>query len=343
MNSKIIQKFVCPKTGSAASSFDVDKSAGDNIIEGSVHFNDKSYPIIDGIPHFTTDDDLIKDARFARDYYAQIAETYDENVDITFSLYNEDESVIRNRMIDLLNLKPNDSVLEVSAGTGKDSELISDRLDDNGEIVCFDISPEMLKQVSNKLKGKKPSHAVVVGTAVDLPFKNDAFDALYCFAGIGHFPNKKKALKEMARVVKPGGKVVFSEKNIPPWLRKTEYAKILINNNPMFADDNPLDILPIEARNAGIRWILGNVHYVVDYEVGIGEPQGNFDLVLPGARGGTFNTRYYGKLEGVTKDTKQLALKARDILGLSMHDWLNELITKEAKRIIDENEMDKKK
>ena len=66
----------------------------------------------------------------------------------------------------------------------------------------------------------------------------------------------------MSRVVKKGGKVVFCEKNVPPWLKNTTYGKILINHNKMFNLNNPLELIPIEARNVGIRWILGNVHYV---------------------------------------------------------------------------------
>ncbi|MFN9518130.1 MAG: class I SAM-dependent methyltransferase, partial [Bacteroidota bacterium] len=156
--------------------------------------------------------------------------------------------------------------------------------------------------------------------------------ALYCFAGVGHFPSIEKGLKEMARVLKPGGKVVFAEKNVPLWLRETTYGKILINNNPMFAYDAPLKNIPVEARQVGIRWIIGNVHYVVDYIVGVGEPIGNFDLELPGERGGTFNTRYYGKLDGVTNEAKEIAIKQAKENNTSLHKWLDTLIKDSASR-----------
>jgi len=92
-----------------------------------------------------------------------------------------------------------------------------------------------------------------------------------------------------------------------------------------------LEILPTTVRNAGIRWILGNVHYVVDYTVGEGEPKGNFDLELPGARGGTFNTRYFGKLEGVTPEAKELCVRAAASCGMSVHDWLDSIVKERAK------------
>ncbi len=330
-----ISKLICPKTKSELKLNIGYISEGENIIEGELVNKDGCcYKIIEGIPDFTTESDLVGDAAFARNYYAGIAHTYDENVDITFKLYNEDEYDIRNKMIDLLELKPNSKVLEVSAGTGKDSEIIASRLSNEGELFCLDISPEMLKYAKNRLKNVSVPFELICGTAITLPFETNSFDALLCFAGVGHFTDSKKGLSEMARVVKPGGKVVFCEKNVPLWLRDTLYGKILISNNPMFADEAPLEHIPVEARDLCIRWINGNVHYVVDYIVGKGEPNGNFDLELPGERGGTFNTRYFGKLEGITPETKKLAINAREKLGISMHKWLDDLIKDEAKKII---------
>jgi hypothetical protein len=105
----------------------------------------------------------------------------------------------------------------------------------------------------------------------------------------------------------------------------------------MFADPNPLALIPVEARNVGIRWILGNAHYVVDYTVGVGEPIGNFDLELPGHRGGSFNTRYFGKLEGVTEETQKLYEKAAKKSGMSLHKWLDSTIKEKALNDLNED------
>lgn len=335
MNKSNLSKLRCPNTGSILEFKSIEQGTGDEVVNGVItNTEGQEYKITNGIIDFTTEADMVGDAGFARKYYAQISETYDDNVDITFTLYKEDENDIRNRMIDLTNIKPGDNILEVSAGTGKDSILLAERLKGEGQLFSLDISPHMLAHAKAKLSESDTSSEFVCASAVSLPFDNNQFDALYCFAGVGHFPNKAKALKEMARVVRPGGKVVFCEKHVPVWLRNTEYGKILINNNPMFADEDPLKLIPVEARDVGIRWINGNVHYVVDYTVGIGEPTGNFDLQLPGARGGSFNTRYFGKLEGVTPETKALAQKAREKTGLSMHEWLDQLIKSESEKIL---------
>ena len=329
-------KYRCPISGDKLELDKSSKISAGKIIEGilvSRNINRK-YFIKGGCADFITPEQEIKGAAFARKYYSEIAKTYDENVHITFELYNENELDIRNRMIDLLKLKPNYKVLEVSAGTGKDSEIIASRLNKDGGLWLLDISPDMLAYNMERLKNVEIPIEHVVASACAIPFAENSFDALYCFAGVGHFPDLQKGLKEMARVVKPGGKVVFCEKNVPEWLRETEYGKICINNNPMFADPVPLKFIPVEARDVGVRWINGNVHYVFDYTVGIGEPKGNFDMELPGIRGGSFKTRYYGKMEGITSETKKLAFEAQKLTGKSMHKWLDDIIRKEAKKII---------
>ncbi|WP_347175249.1 class I SAM-dependent methyltransferase [Polaribacter uvawellassae] len=338
MKVKNISIYKCPLTGCKLEFIENSETVikEGKIIEGILFSKEanRNYSIRNGCVDFITPEQEIKGAAFAREYYSQIAKTYDENVHITFELYKEDELEVRTSMIDLLNLSPEHKILEVSAGTGKDSELISKRLGAKGGHWILDISPDMLAFNMERMKDVDIPTEHIVASACELPFEDNSFDALYCFAGVGHFPDLPKGLKEMARVVKPGGKVVFSEKNVPEWLKETTYGKICVNNNPMFNDPVPLKHIPVEARNVGVRWINGNVHYVFDYTVGEGEPEGNFDMELPGHRGGTFNSRYYGKLEGVTNETKKLAIEARKKLGISMHQWLNELIKNESEKIL---------
>jgi len=332
MRTSSVATYRCPETGAELKLEEGATVVDGDIVAGSLSGGARPYAIAGGIPNFAPDETLRGTAKFARDYYSTIADTYDENVHITFDLYGVEEQDIRERMIDLLHLKPASRVLEVSAGTGKDSELISKRLGPDAEIWLVDISPDMLSKAKKRLGGNHVPTEIAVGNACALPFSDDSFDALYCFAGIGHFPDQRAGLAEMARVVKPGGRVVFCEKNVPPWLRDTTYGKILINNNPMFADPVPLDLIPVSARDVGFRWIMGNVHYVVDYTVGEGEPVGQFDLELPGHRGGTFNTRYYGKLEGVTPEAKALFQKAAAKSGKSLHKWLDDVVRDAARR-----------
>jgi hypothetical protein len=124
---------------------------------------------------------------------------------------------------------------------------------------------------------------------------------------------------------------------MPPWLRETEFGRILMNSNPHYRYDLPLEHLPVEARNVSLRWIIGGVFYVFEFEVGIGEPTAAYDFAIPGPRGGTHRTRYYGHLEGVAPDVKALAQKARAKSGKSMHAWLNETVRRAAEAELDDD------
>jgi ubiquinone/menaquinone biosynthesis C-methylase UbiE len=325
MKRDAVNVYRSPLTGNSLR-LDEQLADGDSVSIGQLSSGSEVFRIEDGMPFFAKTEELGGTAAFARGYYREIAETYDANVRITFDLYNEEELEVRNSMVSLLRLTRDSKVLEISAGTGKDSSLIASNLGADAELWLLDISPHMLQFAREKLSAFAIRSELAVGDACYLPYCDAYFDALYCFAGVGHFTDQRRAFAEMARVVKPGGRVVFAEKNVPPWLRGTEYGKILINNNPMFADENPLALLPASVRKAGIRWILGEVHYVVDFTVGEGAPKGNFDLELPGHRGGTFNTRYFGRLEGVTPDAKALCEKAASARGLSLHKWLDDVV-----------------
>lgn len=119
---------------------------------------------------------------------------------------------------------------------------------------------------------------------------------------------------------------------MPQWLRDTEFGKVLMNSNPHYKFDLPLDYLPVEARNVRIDWIIGGVFYVISFDVGEGIPYANLDFEIPGVRGGTHRTRYYGHTEGLSPEAIELAKKAREISGKSMFDWLNDAVIEAARK-----------
>ena len=83
-----------------------------------------------------------------------------------------------------------------------------------------------------------------VGNATRLPFEDNYFDAAFHFGGLNLFADKAAAIKEMARVVKVGGRVVFGDESLAPWLRSTTYGKILMNSNSIYRSETPIELLP---------------------------------------------------------------------------------------------------
>ncbi len=290
------------------------------------------YPVTDGIPDLTFPATLDVRDSHARDFYEGRAEDYDKYLHLTFKTHGEDEQVVRNRMIDLLELKPTYRVLEIACGTGRDSELIARRLGPEGRLFVQDIAPAMVQRCRERLAGATVPVDFSVANACHLPFPAGSFDAVYSFGGLGEFSDRKRSFAEMVRVCRLGAKIVVGDEGMPPWLRTTEFARILATTNKQFLADIPLADIPVEARDLTLRWVIGGVFYLIDFRVGSGEPAGDFDFEIPGPRGGTLRTRYEGQLEGVTPEAKQLAHVAREKRGVSMHRWLDSVVREAAER-----------
>lgn len=326
-----------PDSGEALA-LSITERRGDEIIAGSFTApNGATYTIENGIPDLTYPRILREEDAFARRTYDIVADVYDEYLPLTFKTFSCDEVTERNRMVDRLHLKPGHRVLEVGAGTGRTSAFIAERLQGRGHIYVHDISRGILCKAVERLADDPVTTSFVISNGVYLPFPDDYFDAVFHFGGLNMFSDVRRGLSEMARVVKPGGRVVVGDESIPPWLRNTELARVLMNSSAHFACTLPVDQIPVEARETTIEFIMGEVFYLISFTVGTGEPTANLDLEIPGARGGTHNTRMYGQLEGVTVQTKSLALRAREKRGTSMHKWLDEVVREAAKRDLGES------
>jgi len=327
MKREYLRVFVCPETGTPLTLKTVEEERDGEIVRAVlVSANGNEYGINDGIPDFTYPHELSPQDSYARSFYDGRAEAYDNNLHLTFRTHGEDELAVRNKFVDALELKPASRVLEVSCGTGRDSEIIAERLRADGQLWLQDIAAGMLDRCRQRLSNVSVPVSYCLSNACYLPYPDRYFDAVYSFGGLGEFSDIKRSLAEMVRVSKVGAKIVVGDESMPPWLRETEFARILITTNRQFLARVPLEEIPIEAREVCLRWVIGGVFYLIDFRVGEGEPKGDFDFEIPGPRGGTYRTRYLGQLEGVTPETKRLAELAREKQGVSMHQWVDNAV-----------------
>jgi ubiquinone/menaquinone biosynthesis C-methylase UbiE len=232
------------------------------------------------------------DAEFQRKY-DEGAEAYDSGLEWMWKAFASDEDAVRNAMIDLLDLESGSGVIETGCGTGQDSVRIVERIGPDGMLFAQDLSRGMIDVASRRLEPMQENVELVQTNAAYLPFVDDAFDAAYHFGGINTFGERRRAIAEMARVVRPGSKVVFGDEGIAPWLRRKLIGRILVNANPLYAHRAPLDALPETALEPRIQWIIGNAFYVIDFRVGDAPPSVALDLPIPG-KGDTLRSRYYG-------------------------------------------------
>ncbi len=118
-----------------------------------------------------------------------------------------DLQALEARMLAELRLRPGARVLDVGCGYGADAADISRRLED-GSVVGIDASRTMIDEARRRTAGCGPELSFQVADAADLPFEDDTFDACRAEAVLEHLSDPERAVAEMVRVARAGGRVV---------------------------------------------------------------------------------------------------------------------------------------
>ena len=102
-------------------------------------------------------------------------------------------------------------VLEVGCGRGVGVEVLLDRLGAR-HVTAFDIDPAMLERAERRLRDR-PADALrlSIGDAAEIAHPAASFDAVVDFGIIHHVPQWQQAVAEIARVLRPGGRLLFEE------------------------------------------------------------------------------------------------------------------------------------
>jgi ubiquinone/menaquinone biosynthesis C-methylase UbiE len=288
----------------------------------------------DPIPQFVAGQ--ISDARQAQYHDARAVEIYDNYLAWLFATFGIDEATVRTQMATKTRLNPGGRALVTGCGLGNDLPFLGRLVGVDGALYAQDLSAAMIVAARERTATARRAGTIVVpervhfsvSDACALPFPDGFFDAAFHFGGLNEFPDRARALNEMRRVVRPGGRVVVGDEGVAPWLRDTEYGRMAICNNKLWAMEPPLAALPTHCANVSLTWILGNCFYLIDFEVADGLPFINPDVAHKGPRGGTMRSRYFGQLEGIEPDLKAKAYAAAAHAGTSVSKWLESAIRK---------------
>ena len=135
----------------------------------------------------------------------------------------------RDLMVQALEIAPGDEVLDLAAGTGTSTTAIARA---GARVAAADFSLGMMSE------GRRRGAPVpfIGADAQRLPFAEDSFDAAVISFGLRNVHEPRRALAEMVRVVRPGGRVVVCEFSTPSWRPfRTVYEKYLLRALPAVA------------------------------------------------------------------------------------------------------------
>ena len=131
--------------------------------------------------------------------------------------------------------RPLGRVLEIAAGTGVVTRALANALPANVSIVATDLNQAMLDQAA--AIGTKRAVEWRQADAMQLPFGDNAYDAVICQFGVMFFPDKANAFAEARRVLKPGGVFIF---NAWDRIEENEFADVVTTGvAALFPGDPP--------------------------------------------------------------------------------------------------------
>jgi ubiquinone/menaquinone biosynthesis C-methylase UbiE len=114
-------------------------------------------------------------------------------------------------LVDLAALRAGERVLDVACGTGVVARLAAEHVGASGSVVGIDINPGMLAVARAAGPGAPPIEWHEA-SADELPVADGSFDVSFCQMGLQFFPDKPLALREIRRVLAPGGRLLL---NVP--------------------------------------------------------------------------------------------------------------------------------
>ncbi len=125
----------------------------------------------------------------------------------------------QNKVISLLNIQPNVHLLDIGCGTGWAVGQAANLVDGKGLFYGVDLSPKMIEKAKSNFSGKD-NFRFLQANSESIPLEDNFFDIIICNNSFHHYLHPDKALKEMYRLLKSGGKLYLLDPLADLWFVK---------------------------------------------------------------------------------------------------------------------------
>jgi ubiquinone/menaquinone biosynthesis C-methylase UbiE len=223
----------------------------------------KEFLVRDRISMFLDQSEVKGSNRKFQKFYDLCAPIYD--VMIKSFLYIRrlgNDETMRTEYLNQLEIEPGDQVLEVSIGTGSNLRYLPKTCKYFG----LDISLGMLKRCQKNLAKWNLDFELFFGAAEYLPFDDNQFDVVFHAGGIKFFSDKRRAIKEMIRVAKPGTKIMIMDQadKLANDVLRVPIAKQFFKGLKEMTVA-PIDLVPTEMEDVRLDYVLEGGCYLLEF------------------------------------------------------------------------------
>lgn len=172
----------------------------------------------------------------ARKYYDRISKFYD--------WLTAGEKRFIKKGVDLLDIKPEEKIVEVGCGTGAGIKYIQKKLSPKSRLIGLDLSYQMLLESQTKFESKHSGLYLVQGDAAKFPCKPDQFNGILCTFTLELFPKREipVVLNEFRRILNPGGRLVIVSLSQEPYTIAVDIYEWLHKKFPIAFDCRPISL-----------------------------------------------------------------------------------------------------